>query len=388
MNSPRILIAASMNGGAEAVAPVANRLRERKIPCQVLLSGAAERNLKDFRGEADVKNQTTSAFCSALIKTYAPTTILTGTQVQSKEGPVTLEQMLWEAGREAGIRAIAVMDTWGNEAERFSDLETGVQGRTAAIVGKLTRMPEIITAIDEYQKRVMLAQGFPEDNIRVAGNPYFEKVAAEFATLSPGTREELLAKPVFSNFHPDGKTIVFMSDTMAGYPDIGFTEKSVLQSFLRIMDELAKRTGMKINVIVRPHPFRNQDAADAFNCETPNIRKVLHNPVSARGGDPQNEYSMEQLLYAVNLVVGTFNNPLVTAKICGRPVIHWLPGIKPGYEFQLFMSEQGMSHRLTDGRELGEMMLAGFTIKLIEGSIQQKPMDSAHGAIDRVIALL
>ncbi|MDD5096568.1 MAG: hypothetical protein PHC52_13920 [Syntrophales bacterium] len=174
-----------------------------------------------------------------------------------------------------------------------------------------------------------------------------------------------------------------MSDSMDSYPDIGFTEKSVLQSFLKAIDDLAKNAGIKINVIVRPHPFRGGDAAEAFNYETLNLRKVLHNPVSARGSDPENNYTMEQLLYAADLVVGTFNNPLITAKICGRPVVHYLPGINPKYEFQKFMSDQGLSTRVTQ-----EGMLSVVLEGILGGRIMQKSMDSVHGAIDRVAALL
>ena len=383
MNGQRILVLSSMNGGAEAVAPVANRLAERKVPCKVLLAGAAKSNARDFSAQAELLTSFSIKDFRHIVARSRPTAILTGTQVQSKEGPVTPEQLFWQAGKEAGIRTVAVMDTWGNEAERFSDLETGVEGRTAAIVRRLNRMPSIITAIDEYQRGLMLAQGFAERRIVVTGNPYFEKVAAEFARLSPWTREALLAKPVFSPLYKSGNVIVFMSDTMSGYPDIGFTETTLLHSFLRTVDELARTIGRRINVIVRPHPFRNQDAASAFAVESHSIRKVLHNPVSAKGSDPANDYTMEELLYAADVVVGTFNNPLVTAKVAGKPVIHYLPNIAPGYDFQKFMSDQGMSARVTQEGMLG-VVLEG----ILSGRIIQKSMDSVQGAIGRVIALL
>ncbi|MFA5412723.1 MAG: hypothetical protein WC350_05250 [Candidatus Micrarchaeia archaeon] len=382
MANKRILIAASMNGGAEAVAPVANRLSDKGIQCRVLLHGAAEKNARDFKA-ADVLAAVSIKGCREIVARYKPTAILTGTQVQDKDHPRTLEQLLWQAGREAGAKTVAVMDTWGNEVQRFSDLDVSSPTPLSAIAAPLARTPRIITVLDAYQEKIMLGLGFQPETLRVTGNPYFEKVAAEFARLSPATREALLAKPVFSPLGKSGKIVVFMSDSMSDYPDMGFTETSVLQSFLRAVDELARTTGMAINVIVRPHPFRNQDAAGAFNCETPGIRKVLHNPVSARGSEPQNDYTMEQLLHAADLVVGTFNNPLITAKICGRPVVHYLPGINPKYDFQQFMSDQGLSTRVAQ-----EGMLSVVLEGILRGRISQKSMGSVEGAIDRVIALL
>jgi len=195
----------------------------------------------------------------------------------------------------------------------------------------------------------------------------------------------VLAKPVFAaaGFSTDAKTIVFMSDSQANYPDLGFTEKSVLQSFLRVMDELARKTGMKFNIIVRPHPFRNQDAGEAFDFETSAIRKALHNPVTAKGLEPKNDYSMEQLLATADLVVGTFNNPLITAKIVGNPVINYVPGINPRYGFQAFLTEQGLTTRVTEEEKLGAVITG-----LLGGTIIQKTMQTVRGATEAVIKLL
>jgi len=383
MGNKRILIASSMNGGAEAVAPVANRLLEKGIQCRIFLHGAAERNLRDFKAAPEVLANVSLKECRDIVARFRPTAILTGTQVQDKDHPRTFEQLLWQVGKEQSMKTVAVMDTWGNELERFSDLDASSPTPLSAITAPLARLPRIMAILDAYQEKVMQGLGFSPGALKVTGNPYFEKVAEEFAKLSPATRETLLAKPAFASFGKSGKLIVFMSDSMSVYPDIGFTETSVLQSFLRAVNELARTSATQINVIIRPHPFRNQDAASAFAVVTPGIRKVLHNPVSAKGSDPANDYSMEELLKAADVVVGTFNNPLVTAKIVGRPVVHYLPGINPKYEFQKFMSDQGVSTRVTQAGMLG-VVLEG----ILSGRIAQKSMDSVHGAIDRVIELL
>ena len=167
------------------------------------------------------------------------------------------------------------------------------------------------------------------------------------------------------------------------YPDIGFTEKSVLQSFLKTVDGIAKQTGMKLNIIVRPHPFRNENAKGAYECETNNIVKVFHNPITAKGFDPDNFYSMEELLYSVDLVVGTFNNPLITAKLMGKPVISYQPNLNEEYNFQYYLHEQGLVTKVTEEKTLGEAVTG-----LLNGGIVQRTMEAARGATDRIIELL
>lgn len=389
----RILIAASMNGGAEAVAPLVSHLRGRGAIVKVLSRDAARNNPGKAFESMGVQHESVRGLyfrflnylmCKYKIWRFEPDAIITGTQTQDVKNALSFEQMLWQAGKKAGVPTVAVLDNWSNEAERFSDLDIGARSPVLCVTRPLTRLPDKIAVIDGYQRDEMLRLGFEEELLVVTGNPFFEHVRGEFAKLSAETRAELLAKPVFSGFDPEGVIITFMSDEIEkGYPDIGFTEKSVLQSFLRVLDKLAEETGIKINVIVRPHPFRNENAADAFDYETPRLVKVLHNPVSARGGDPDNVYSMEELLKASAVVVGTFNNPLVTAAICRRPVVSYVPKIVRGHDFYKFLSDQGMASRVTREEDL-----AGVVQGILDRTIVHKRMDAAHGAIERVANLV
>jgi len=389
----RILVASSLTAGGEALTPIVKRIKKTAMTRAYVLAHKAGFKSFDaggirFSNQADNLHleKISPKICRKIIMSRNPTSILTGTQVQEKEDEQTLEQMLWQAAKERGVKSIAVLDTWENYIERFSDLKPLADGNRLTIKKgtELRYLPDTIAVMDEFAKKEMMKLGFPEGILAVTGSPYFEHVLSEAEKLTPETRRQFLERPVFSEFEDSGKTIVFMSDSIESfYPDIGFTEKSILHSFLKVTDEVAKDTGMKINVLVRPHPFRNENAREAYECETGHIKKVFHNPITARGKDPANEYSMEELLYSADLIVGTFNNPLITAKLMGRPVINYQLNMNRKYHFQDYLSKQDLTTKVTREQKLDEAIIG-----LLNGDIIQKTLEAAKGATDRIIGLL
>lgn len=399
----RILAAASMNGGAEAVAPVIMRLKEQGSAVRVIAYGAAAGQFRAMKLEPD-RILESSGFLEAgalprEFVEFCPTAVLTGTQAQDKDHELTLDQACIIAAhyRSGGINrripVIAVLDTWANYLQRFSDLDTCVS--PPSVRTPLIHLPHRIAIMDEFARREMLALGFPAERLAVTGSPHFELVAQQAAGFSAATRQGLLGKPVFASFHPEGRLIVFLSDSWKDFPDIGFTEAGVLRSFLESADNVSAASGIRINVIVRPHPFRGQDAKEAFDGYTPtHVRAVLHNPVTARGGDPANDYSLEALLYSAEVVVGTFGNPNITAAVirtacgCTEPfIIQWVPGLtrkyqEPPNDFQRFLYESGVTHLVAERSDL-------VLLDALRGRLHQKAFDAARaGATDRVIRML
>jgi hypothetical protein len=385
-----------MNGGAQAISPAANRLKQRAT---VLLAGAAGSNASDFERKPIVLPRVSKvlgpggkpllfppvshALCREIMERKGFSAVLTGTQVQEIDYPNPLEHILWGIAKKMGIPAVAVVDSHANELQRFSIIDLSAPSPRSSVTGPLAHLPDKIAVVDEYQRGVMLGLGFPADVLAVTGNPFFERVAEDFGRISPNARAQLLRKPVFSNFHPDGKVVVFMSDTTSGYPDLGFTEKSVLRSFLKALDRVAEMAGMKINLIIRPHPVRYADAKEASEYETPHLVKVVHNPKIAEGKKLENEYSEMELYRAADLVVGTFNNTLMTSRICGVATLAYLPGLNPKYDFQKILRDKGIITEVS-----GEARLAEALVQALAGELVQQPMEFVQGATDRVLALL
>lgn len=395
VSGKRVLVASSMNAGAEVTSPVAKTLKERGALVHLVSYGAATSVFKQFGlppdsiieksgSNRDEISTHLNSEVKRILGEFNPDVVLTGTQLQDADHRITLEQILWFSGR----RSVAVTDTWINYNERFSDL---VPGSNREIVPGTTRkyLPNVITAIDRFAFDQMVALGFDPSTLAVTGNPYFEHVLTVGAGFSDSDKQALVEKPVFSSFTKGATLVVFLSDSIeTAYPDIGFTEKSVLASFIQGVVSL----DCPINVVVRPHPFRGANAKDAFDSSVPSSSKakfVLHNPASARGSDPANDYPIELLLAAADVVVGTINNPLITAAILrssgnSPTVIQYTPGISDAkYRFYAFLADRGIT-----SEALNEFDLARMLNSTLNGSLRQANFAPSVGAIDRVIDLL
>ncbi|MBI5223468.1 hypothetical protein HY990_03525 [Candidatus Micrarchaeota archaeon] len=397
ISNPKVLFVASMNGGAEAIAPLARRAIAKWGPAAVSVYAYGESIVQTFRGMG-VTRVSSRSFGSmkdltGLMADFSDrpyTHIITGTQLQSPDLGLTPEQASWILGKLTRACTLAVVDTWANYVERFSDLNLATI--PPSVEFPLTLLPQMIAVIDDRMKADMSALGFDPGMLQVTGNPYFEFAAAEFARQSPTARENLLSRPVFidAGFTPNAKTVVFFSDSFKTLPKIGFTEASVLSDFLTTLDALAAQTGMAIQVIVRPHPKRGDDAKAAFDAvETRNLRKVLHHPSTPVGQDPRNtdptnSYSLTDLL-ALDLVAGTLNNPLLTAAVVGSgPRVQVLPNLGEPGNCYAHLVESGV---LAEVRSVDSLMTV--LEDALSGKLKQSQLgDMSAGATDRILGLL
>lgn len=400
----RVLVVATMNGAGEAVAPVVRKLREQGTKVLIVSQGGGVQAFKKFGIEPEVipEKGISREDLLDIAREFNPTSVLAATSsYQSKEQPQTLEQMIYHVSKDLGIKCIAVLDYWGGYSERFSDQE--LEGRTdqhniTKIVRPLVHMPDVIAIMDEYAKEKMLAEGFDPKLLAVTGQPYFEYVAEVGRRMPPDIKQKIFSKamfpvlgpkgevithmPFFANQDPEIKLIVFISDIVSTfYPKMGYDEYTVLQEFLYAANALPAH-GYKVNVIVRPHPFRPGRDKEAFAEIAPHIGKIgraLHNPTKK---EDQDYYTIEELLSAADLVVGTMNLPLFTAKCLGKPVISFQPNLQEE-DRMAYTNERGLTTLVTDEREIVLTMM-----KLLSGRIVQEPMPLLDGATDRVIELL
>jgi hypothetical protein len=382
----RVLVASSLNAGAESMSPVARNLRDDGHNVRVISYRAATESFRNMGIEPDrVMERLRQKDIRRELRSFSPDSLLTGTQVQDDDHPLTFEQMLWSSARSLEIPSVAVLDTRSNIIQRFSDMDPDEDGRMRVLNDKrLIHLPTRIAVLDKTHRLELMEMGFPAKLLVATGNPYYEHVGKKAGELPDSIRSDLLSKPVFSGFDPEGKLVVFFSDSIEKfYPDIGFSEKSVLQSFMRVLDEVANETGMPVNLIVRPHPFRNENASEAFDFETPGLAKVLHNPISARGNDPKNEYGMEALINSANFIVGTFNNPLETGAVMGATVISYVPDMAPQYGFQQYLVDQGSATRTKSESDLQHILT-----EALKGMLVQNQMEAASGAIKKVSELV
>lgn len=393
----RVLVVASMNGAGEAVAPVVHELRKRGSEVFVVSYGGATQSFKKFgiepektitpvdreRGNAGKEEWAvaTDLVIKMAMKEFKPTSILTGTNIQDNYHDDVVDHITYQIAKNRGILVVSVLDSWGSYSARFSDLRLPLSSDKLEIATPFMHMPDRIAIMDGYAMEKMLAEGFDPRLLVVTGQPYFEYVAEVGKRMPPDMKQRIYAKPAFSHFDPEGKLIVFISDVVSNYyPQIGYTEYDVLQEFLYAANALVTH-GQKVNVIVRPHPFRPGRDKNAYEeTHVPLlIGKAFHNPTNKE--DP-NYYTIEELLRAADLVVGTFNHPLFTARCLGTPVISYQPGLQ-GADFQAVTNERGITTLVTDEKEIELVMM-----KILAGIIVQNQMEFLEGATDRVIELL
>ncbi|MFA5049753.1 MAG: hypothetical protein WC501_01975 [Candidatus Micrarchaeia archaeon] len=386
----KVFALASMYGAGEAIGPVVNKLRKLGTRVFLVSSGGATGAFNklnvaiDYMVEGKPNEKEYKTLQEKMVD-FDPTSILTGTNVQDEQHLLTPDQFIWYLEREIlKIPTVALLDIWGNYSERFSDLKFPMESNRLEIerAGKLRCLPTSIAIMDEFAKEQMINEGFNPNVLSITGNPYFEYVVGltqEFDDKKITMRKKILSKPVFSEFDENGKLVVFISDEIeTNYPTIGFSEKSVLIDFLRSIEEYSEKE--TINAIIRPHPFRPgnaKDAADSF--KTKLARKVVHNPTDRID---VNYYSIEEILYVADLVVGTFNNPLVTARLLGTPVISFQPELT-GNDFQWYTNEREITTLVKNTAELQLNMYY-----LMHDLIKQNEIGYVEGATERVIGLL
>ncbi|MFH2023095.1 MAG: hypothetical protein ABIJ10_02160 [Candidatus Micrarchaeota archaeon] len=390
----RTLIVASMNGSVNELQMAAKdpRLGNRKV----LSHGAATTSFRYYGIEPDSIVERNSAQTVRQELGGRTSAILTGTQVQDKQNLWTIEQRFWRAV-EGRIRTIAVLDAMDNLKERFAMMTARPDGKIIIARNFELILPTAIAVPSEEIKQRMVELGFPTDRLYAIGSPgaeYQIQRRDEFLACSAETRRKILAMPAYSSFFQDenAKLVVWLSDSMNVYPDIGFDEKSVMQEFLGVLDNVAKSTGLKINVIVRPHPFRKDDAQKAFDSctsESGTVRAVLHNPIS-NSDDKKNFYTMEELFAALrtdDILAGTFNLPIEEASRSGWPMqkLSFVPEIAEKYKFQQELVDRGIVSRAINMDMLAQLLNSALTKGLEQ---QTDPRVEMHkGALDRLVEL-
>lgn len=150
------------------------------------------------------------------------------------------EKYLWEWARLRGIPSVAVLDQWQNYAERFSGVKKDE---------RLRYLPDVCCVMDEIAKKEMIREGFPENRIRITGQPAFDKI---FHSMQ---------EPLPQNFYfPSKKPVVlFLSEALRRHFNsrLGYDEKITLKALIPILKN------SNVHLIIKKHPQNiDSDFAD------------------------------------------------------------------------------------------------------------------------------
>lgn len=386
----KILAIASMTGSAEALGPAIKRLQEQGHKVHIVSYAGATSKFKEFSLEPhrvlkDSYEATRIGVLRKQFETFEPDVVLAGTGYQYKDHVIVADQIAYRLGKEMNIPVVAVLDAYGGYLERFSRLG----GSRYDIEAPMAHLPDAIIVMDDFARDAMLKQGFDPNIVHTLGNPYYEYVMLQVRLFGQETIDRMFSMPVFAGFDKHVPVLLYLSDEIdERYANIGYNETTALQSFLKSVGIIAEsRNG--INVIVRPHPFRQGVARDVAEAtEVPeDLKMVVHHPVSDE--NQANQYSIEEVIYFVGAtggaVIGTFNSPMVTAA-CMRgddqlPVISHQPNLNPDHpNMQAYTDDREIT---TPTRE--DLELIGAIALSLDRELIQKPMEFVNGAIDRVV---
>src|SRR5438876_2230535 len=247
----RIVVIAGDPGGAAAVGPVLELLRQEGRPLHALASRQAVANWRSRGLEVDeLPHSTNLEQAQRYLCELRADVLLSATS----DNGVNLEKPFIAAARRLGIPSLAVLDHWMNYRLRFTNEK-----------GELVFLPDRIAIMDEQAREEMLAEGLDAGRLAVTGQPAFDELASLRRSTTPQQRQ---AVRQLLGVSPDERMVLFASEpisTMCGtepsqplYP--GYTERTVLRDLAAALGRIAERRTEKIVLVVRPHPLDNPES--------------------------------------------------------------------------------------------------------------------------------
>ena len=239
--------------------------------------------------------------------------LLTGTSF-----PPDLENALWSCARRRDVPTVAVLDQWMDYALRFQ--------RDGNI--KTAALPDLIAVIDEVAVREMVALGFPESRLFIAGLPYLEDIAP-LPDREPPLK---LAREL---------RVLFASEPTHLSSGHGYTEHEALATLLGALRKVLP--DREVAVLCKLHPRHEPEAeARAKACARPFLSPGLRLEVCREGRS-------RNLIAASDLVAGMSSMMLLEAARMNVPVVSIQPhlqGADPCYLSRVGLIKTAVSEAL------------------------------------------
>lgn len=300
LSLPLVAAVAGDPGGANALTPV---LRALEAEGRVRLNVYAYAEAVDSMARAGVQAHTltgppsTELLDDALAQGGAAG-LLAATSVNERNW----ERPFVRRARTLGVPALALLDFWTNYRARFVDRD-----------GTVTA-PDVVAVMDQRAADGLRTLGLPS-TIVVTGQPAHDELAALRASMTGERRRRLRWQ---AGVEPGDVLVLFASQPFCALrgtiEDMGYDEERVLALVVPALESVARATGKRLTLVIRPHP---REAADAHARRTSaSIRVVV-----SREGDGR-DWAM-----AADLVIGMCTALLVEACYLGASVLSVQPGL-------------------------------------------------------------
>jgi len=230
-------------GGAEAIAPVIQHLRQDgrlALTCLAyrqagrILSrhGLTSRSLSDSGGLQELEQ---------VFRATRPDAVLVATSFNG----VDLERALTRMAHAAGVPTMAVVDFWSHYRERFDDPS-----------GTKTILPDRIAVMDKAARVAMIREGFAAERLLVTGQPALDSARR----LSAGRRGMRATTRQRWKVPAHAFVALYVSqpirfDHHRGHALRAFDPRSrALSLLMSALTQFSRRRGRTVVLVVRPHP--------------------------------------------------------------------------------------------------------------------------------------
>ncbi|MEW5767123.1 MAG: hypothetical protein AB1797_05780 [bacterium] len=295
-------------GAANYMAELPKLLRQQDITSIVLADGKAVTFLRE-RG-VEVESVQTGVRAEEIVDRYQPKLLSIGTSQNAD----SLGLSLIDCSRAKGIPTVGMIDMEVDAELRF-------RGKSKSA---LTHAPDWLLVPDESTKRTFEKLGYPGQQIKICGNPNYDRVRQAAEMFNRQDREKLKRRllpeaslegrpiVVFVSEHVDGREYEVMHRspqyTLYGRGDNDSRTAIVLEEILDALSDLDP----KPYLVIRLHPKNRREEFNNY------LEEVDFFSV---GGDPL------ELIWIADLVVGMTSMLMMEAVVLGKQTLAVLPRI-------------------------------------------------------------
>lgn len=307
----KIIVVASHTGVANAVVPVIKRLAYRKdIQISVFSHKVSQRVFRENSIEYKrVDGDVSLISMLNLLRKENPDLILTGVAGQAGEKDV-IEQTIVLAGKEIGVRSLAILDFWGSYSRRFSDIYTRK---------KFKFLPTRIAILDEIAREEMLQEGFPPKLLRITGNPHFDDLSQKAKQFTE-TEKQAIREKIGLNI--DLLLFFVGSIFLKEKEEMGYWDLDIVELVIKALDGLPR---VKVGLAIKLHPnlmYPGTPHRDLTLLEE-YLRKISRQDIKLI-----KDVSTQKLVLASDITMLAVSTMGAETVYMGKPCISLQPGLK------------------------------------------------------------
>ncbi|MEK6945628.1 MAG: hypothetical protein AABW63_02455 [Nanoarchaeota archaeon] len=372
---PKVLAASWYPGGINPIIPVISSLqRDAQVDVSVVGYEYSEKILTD----AGIKHKKISDYgiddvcvgsIEVLLDKEEPNLILTGTSMQEKDRPDTIEHSLILAGKERGIFTLSVLDVWGAYSDRFNDLHTGERHKY---------IPDLIAVMDKYAIADMLKEGFDLEKLVITGNPFFDGLGLEARRFTQSDKEKIrhqIGLDRQTQFFYAGAT----ADSEQDMERYGFWDLDNVQILCNVLDDVDTTQN---GVVVKLHPrIKERDSNK--------ILDYINNHQNSNAISLVSEINPRHLILSSDMCLTTSSTLGVEGAYMGRPFISLQPNLKGEDCIKLLTEKKIISAAYTPS-ECKRLVTRAFLSEDYRRELAEKVSDfkvDGH-ATERVVGLI